>query len=102
MPDKEINLAQLIYTTYPQADLLPIDPDQDCRDLLTLLATVTGRDIGDSLFRFIVVEVVEGGESTLPGAIRVMQRASEDIEAVLKALRAAASENPKIIDLDKA
>jgi hypothetical protein len=87
------NIAKLIYAAYPHSDLLPIDPNQDCRDLDTLLAKVTEEDIGDSLFRFMVVEMVEGGEGTLSGAVRVMVRARDDVQAVLEALYAA--QNPK-------
>jgi len=94
---KEINIARIIYDAYPHADLLPIEPDQDCRSLQTLLIKVTGDNIGDSLFRFIVVEIVEGGESTIAGAIRVMERAREDIEAVLQAFQTASvNQNDKI------
>ena len=89
---KEINIARIIYDAYPHSDLLLIDPERDCRNLQTLLAKVTNENIGDGLFRFIVVEIVEGGESTVDGAIRVIERAREDVEAVLQALRAA-SEN---------
>ena len=46
-------------------------------------------NIGDGLFTFMVVEIIEGGESTLNGATRVMERAREDIEVVLQALRTA-------------
>jgi len=83
----QINIARLIYEAYPHADLLPIDPDKDCRNLQALLAKVTNENIGDSLFRFIVVEIVEGGEGTLEGAIRVMERAKEDVEVVLRTLQ---------------
>jgi hypothetical protein len=83
----QINIARLIYNAYPHADLLPIDPEKDCRDLQVLLAKVTSENIGDSLFRFIVVEIVEGSESTLTGAVRVLGQAKVDIEAVLKALQ---------------
>ena len=92
---KEINIARVIYDAYPHADLLPIDPDRDCRSLQNLLAKVTNENIGDGLFKFIVVEIVEGGESTVDGAIRVMKRAREDLETVLQALQAA-SVNQKI------
>jgi len=92
----QINIARVIYDAYPQADLLPIDPEQDCRNLKTLLAKVTADNIGDGLFRFIVVEIIEGGESTLDGAIRVMERARDDVEAVLQALQTAtANQNNK-------
>ena len=42
--------------------------------------------IGDGLFRFLVPEIVEGGEDTLSGAIRVVRQARDDVEAVLQAL----------------
>ncbi|MCX5635427.1 MAG: hypothetical protein NTW55_06295 [Planctomycetota bacterium] len=93
---KQINIARIIYDAYPHSDLLPIDPEQDCRNLQTLLSKVTGENIGDGLFKFIVVEIVEGGESTIAGAIRVMERAREDVEAVLQALHAAVNQNNKI------
>jgi len=85
----QINIARVIYDAYPHADLLPVDPEQDCQNLQVLLAKVTGENIGDGLFRFIVVEIIEGGESTRDGAIRVIERAKEDIEAVLQALQTA-------------
>ena len=89
MPKKEeqINIARIVYDAYPHADLLPIDPEQDCRTLQTLLIRVTGENIGDGLFTFVVVEIVEGGESTLAGAVRVLEQAKTDVEAVLQALR---------------
>ena len=86
---KEINIARIIYNAYPHSDLLPVDPEQDCRSLESLLAKVTGDNIGDSLFRFMIVEIVEGGESTLDGAIRVLEQARADVEAVLGALQNA-------------
>jgi hypothetical protein len=84
---EEINIARIVYDAYPHSDLLPIDPGQDCRTLQTLLARVTGENIGDGLFRFMVVEIVEGGESTIRGAIRVLEQAKADVEAVLQALQ---------------
>jgi hypothetical protein len=89
----EINIARTIYDAYPHADLLPIDPEQDCRSLQTLLVKVTRENIGDSLFRFMVVEIVEGGESTLDGAIRVLEQAREDVQVVLQALREAGADD---------
>jgi hypothetical protein len=85
--DKEINIARIVYDAYPHADLLPIDPEQDCRSLKTLLSKVADENIGDGLFSFVVVEIVEGGEGTVEGAIRVLEQAKGDIEAVLEALR---------------
>jgi hypothetical protein len=86
---KQINIARIIYDAYPHADLLPIDAEQDCRSLQSLLAKVTGENIGDGLFTFMVVEIIEGGEGTLNGAIRVLEQAKEDVEAVLQALQEA-------------
>jgi hypothetical protein len=94
---QKINIARIIYDAYPHADLLPIDPERDCRNLQTLLSKVTGENIGDGLFKFMVVEIVEGGESTLDGATLVMERAREDVEAVLQALQATnVNQNNKI------
>ncbi len=90
---EEINIARIVYDCYPHADLLPIDPEQDCRTLQTLLAKVTGENIGDSLFKFIVVEIIEGGDSTLNGAIRVLEQAKADVEAVLQSLREAGADH---------
>ena len=87
--EEQINIARLVYDAYPHSDLLPVDPEQDCRSLESLLAKVTGDNIGDSLFRFMIVEIVEGGESTLDGAIRVLEQARADVEAVLGALQNA-------------
>jgi hypothetical protein len=84
---KQINIARIIYDAYPHTDLLPIDAVQDCRSLQSLLVKVTGENIGDGLFTFMVVEIVEGGEGTLNGAIRVLEQAKADVEAVLQALQ---------------
>ena len=92
---EQINIARMVYDAYPHSDLLPIDPDQDCRNLETLLATVTAENIGDSLFRFMVVEIVEGGDSTPDGAIRVIEQAKADVEAVLQALEGADADHAR-------
>jgi len=86
---EQINIARIVYDAYPHADLLPIDAEKDCRNLQSLLAKVTRENIGDGLFTFMVVEIIEGGESTLNGAIRVLEQAKADVEAVLQALRDA-------------
>ncbi|NIQ12579.1 MAG: hypothetical protein GWO23_24295 [Gammaproteobacteria bacterium] len=90
---QEINIARILYDAYPHVDLLPIDPEQDCRTLQTLLARVTGENIGDGLFKFMVVEIIEGGDSTPDGAIQVLERAKEDVAAVLQALRDAGADH---------
>ena len=46
----------------------------------------------DGLFSYMVVEIVEGGESTLAGAIRVLEQTKADAEAVLQALRDASTD----------
>jgi len=84
--EKPLNLARLIYDAYPDSDLLPLDPDRDCRDLRTLLTKVQSSNIGDTLFQFLVVEIVEGGEGTLESVVRVLERARDDVDAVLQAL----------------
>ena len=86
---EQINIARIVYDAYPHADLLPIDAESDCCNLQSLLARVTDENIGDGLFTFMVVEIVEGGESTLAGAIRVLEQTKADLEAVLQALRDA-------------
>ena len=85
--NQNLNLARVIYDAYPHADLLPVDPDKDCCSLKNLQKKVTTDEIGDGLFRFIVGEIVEGGEGTLDGAIRVVQQARKDVDAVFRALR---------------
>ena len=88
-PQKQVNIARIIYEAYPHSDLLPIDPNTDCKNMETLLGKVNDDNIGDGLFKFIVIEIVEGSESTLDGAVRVIERAREDIESVLHALQNA-------------
>jgi hypothetical protein len=83
---QKINIPRLVYDSYPHSDLLPLDPERDCRDLRALMEKVRGTDIGDTLFKFLVFEIVEGGEGTLDGAIRVIERARDDVDAVLQAL----------------
>jgi len=87
------NLARIVYDAYPGSDLLPIDPQLDCRSLDDLLERVTTQDIGDTLFKFLVTEIVEGGEGTLEGAIRVLKRARKDVDAVLQTLFRARAEH---------
>jgi hypothetical protein len=87
------NIARILYDAYPESDLLPLEPEQDCRDLESLCAKVRSDDFGDTLFQFLVLEIVEGGEGTLEGAIRVLKRARKDVDAVLRALVCARAEH---------
>ena len=88
---REVNIARILYDAYPDSDLLPLDPDRDCCDLQVLLEKVRSSSIGDTLFQFLVFEIIEGGEGTLDGAIRVIKRARGDVDAVLQALIRAKS-----------
>ena len=83
---QEVNIARILYDAYPASDLLPLDPDRDCHDLQVLLEKVRSSSIGDTLFQFLVFEIIEGGEGTLDGAVRVIKRARGDVDAVLQAL----------------
>jgi len=89
----EPNLARILYDAYPDSDLLPLDPERDCRDLQALLEKIRTSNIGDTLFQFLVLEMTEGGEGTLAGAIRVIGRARDDVDAVLQALVRARHES---------
>jgi len=89
---QEINIARIVYDAYPDSDLLPLDPDRDCRDLRVLVERVLSANIGDTLFQFLVLEIAEGGEGTLDGAVRVIERARDDVDAVLRALLRAQDE----------
>jgi len=86
------NIARILYDAYPDSDLLPLNVDRDCRNLESLCAKVRSDDFGDLLFQFLVTEIGEGGEGTLEGAVQVVERAREDLEAVLQALLSAKAE----------
>lgn len=83
---QEVNIARIVYDAYPDSDLLPLDPDRHCRNLQSLLEKVRSSAIGDTLFQFLVLEIVEGGEGKIDGAIRVIERARDDVDAVLQAV----------------
>lgn len=90
----QLNLARIVYDAYPHSDLLPIDPEKDCRDLQALHEKVCRDSLGDTLFRFLVFEIVEGGEGKVDGAVRVVERARDDVDAVLRALKRARCGRP--------
>jgi len=92
---QEANIARILYDAYPDSDLLPLDPDLDCRDLQALVVRVRSSNMGDTLFQFLVLEMAEGGEGTLDGAIRVVEKARGDLDAVLQALIRAKSGHPE-------
>jgi len=93
---QEVNIARILFDAYPDSDLLPLDPDQDCRDLQALLTKVRSSNMGDTLFQFLVLEMAEGGEGTLDGAIRVTEKARSDVDAVLRGLISQRRKEPSM------
>lgn len=98
-----MNIAKLIYDAFPFSSDLDIDPLTDLKDLDTLYKAVISKpvaELGDGLFRFIVVEIMEGAElvGIMEGAelsdgviskqraIDVMERAIADIQCIVDAL----------------
>ena len=55
-----MNLARILYESFPHADLMNLDPSTDLNELATL--NEAAKDCGDPLFRFIVNEATEGAE----------------------------------------
>jgi len=90
----KVNLAKVIYHSYPNHAELPIDPDKDCKDLNTLYNVVKGMppaELGDGLFRFIVIEAKEASEqddgSFDPQRVMaVLGNAMTDIEFVINGI----------------
>jgi hypothetical protein len=82
------NIARILYDAYPHSDLLPLDPDTDCRDMDALHKRVFTSPLGDGLFTFLVIEIMETG-ATLEDAIKAVERARHDLDSVLHALEAA-------------
>ena len=80
-----MNLAKILYEAYPHSDLLPFDPETDLNSLTTLYCKVTSENIGDGLFSFLAIELQESG-GNLNEAIRMLQLARKDVDAVLQAL----------------
>jgi hypothetical protein len=104
MPKKRkpaLNLAKVIYDAYPDSDLLPcIDPEKDLVSLEALYNAVRryGDKLGDSMFRFIVIEAWEGSEQTvgsrpIANVIDALDCGSEDLRDVLVALEEARDDN---------
>lgn len=91
----EIGIARLIYDAYPSSDMLPIDPGEACVSLQTLYEYVLANDIGDGLFRWIVVEICETVDDELDldqmfeEVLRVLDAGVGDIEAVSGAVGSA-------------
>jgi hypothetical protein len=91
MPEtQELNLARLIYDVYPGSDLLPLDPEQDLASLEQLYQRCLDGQLGDTLFRFIVIEIceaaMENGVLDFERAVEAMETAKDQIQAVSDAL----------------
>lgn len=94
MATKTVNLAKVIYDSFPDTDMLTIDPKKDLKDMQTLYNAVTSispAELGDGLFRFVVVEAMEAGEQA-DGTVdafavrRALERAVEDLQSVISAV----------------
>jgi len=74
-----------IYSASPHGDLLPIEPPAQDRSTGEFLKQVDPRTLGDTLFLFILREVVDlDGERA--EADRALERAIEDLAAVAEAV----------------
>lgn len=85
---KDAELAKIIYEAYPGSDLLPLDPDKDCRSMRALYDAVNVKNFGDGLFKFVVTELYEtslgedGCGIDIKETKRVLEVALKDIESV--------------------
>lgn len=82
------DFAKLLLESYPDNDLLPIEP-KEVNSLQSLVDK--SKDCGDSLFRHIVVEAVEG--ATTDGDMvdthrfeELLTRSIEDMRSIIRAL----------------
>lgn len=73
-----------IYNSYPDSDLLPIDPPVLGESPWTYLHRI-GEHFGDTLFLFILREAAEAGVTRL-GFCRRLEKAGEDLGAVQDAI----------------
>ena len=75
-------IARIICTNFPDNDLLAIDTDEASKSLDALKAVVD--DAGDSLFKFVVLEVA--GADDVDEAIARMERGVNDLQAIIGGL----------------
>jgi hypothetical protein len=80
-----MNIAKTIYESYPDSDLLEIDPETDLEDLDTLYAKI-GPGFGDALFEHIVSEAKEGAEGDVDLTIHLLERSVRDLQSVIAGL----------------
>ena len=89
-----MNLAKVIYDAFPCSGDLQIEPEdlRDFKTLYDLMLETTPAELGDGLFRFIVIEAMESGEDldgkiNVDRVIRALERASKDLDKVINAIR---------------
>ena len=86
----QMDVPRLIYDTYPDSDMLDVDPDEDLMSAASAYAYATAGRPQDGLFRFLLIEVIEGVEgiddlSQFHTAVQnLLQRASFDVMAVMR------------------
>lgn len=84
--------ARLIYTAYPDHDLLPIEPPRVEETIHEFNRRTGRRLLGDTLFQFLCMEAddqIDAGEY-----VRRLGRAMADIEAVRVSVLAYMAETP--------
>jgi len=96
-----MNLARLIYDSYPDGDLLPIKPEVDCRDMDTLLMLARAGELHDGLLAFIVTAlddaVMKHNETPdLLAGVAELDSAIKQMRAVRDALQKEALKNSKL------
>jgi len=92
-----MNLAKVIFKSYPDSDLLPISEDvlSDIKSLYKHVLSASPAELGDGLFRFVVIEALEAGECTdghisIHCVLSALRRAITDIESVVEGIELAA------------
>lgn len=80
-----VGLAKAIYDAYPHSDLLPIDPPTAKTTMEYFVDEC--ECCGDTLFEFIVGELLEGGtgedgKMNVEACLRVTKNAIKDLEAI--------------------
>ena len=75
-----MNIGKVIYESYPNSDLLPIEPPKSLKALHNMVNT---EYIGDGLFKFLVNEAQPRDTAE---TIRRFESAKADIQAVIDGL----------------
>ena len=96
-----MNLARLIYNSYPDCDLLPINPEVDCRDMATFLMLAKAGELHDGLLAFIVTAlddaVMKHNETPdLVAGVAELDSAIKQMQAVRDALQKEALKESRL------